>query len=78
MDQKRETIYVTVTARARKEITAMKPQNLKNLEQLKNVHLKWTVNWQTLLCCCGWWVLKKKSEKEKVELMRPSCKDKLN
>ena len=36
MDQKRETIHVTVTARARKEITAMKPQNLKNLERLKD------------------------------------------
>ena len=73
MDQKRETIHVTFTATARKEITAMKPQNLKNLEWLKDVHLKWTVNWQTLLCCCGWWVLKKKSEKEKVELMRPTA-----
>ena len=78
MDQKRETIHVTVTARARTEITAMKPQNLKNLEWLKNVHLKWTVNWQTWVCCCGWLVLKKKSEKEKVELMRLSCKDELN
>ena len=38
MDQKRETILVTFTARARKEIRAMKPQNLKNLEWLKDVH----------------------------------------